>query len=443
MSSAALVFLPSHDHDDGGLMKLFFWRLCTGLGLGIVLATSAFAQNPLTWQQVREKFAVANPTLRAAQIGVDESRAEEITANLRPNPQFTFTADGLQLTPESGHWRPFAGVVKTPGVSQLIERQHKRELRTDSARQATAVATSQLADQERNLLFNLRQAFIQTLQGKAVLDLAKENLSYYDHLLGVNRDRYSAGAISQVDLDRLELQRVQYESDLRTAEVSLRTAKIQLLALLNDRTPVEQFDVTGPFDFSAQPAPLHEFRNTALDTRPDLKAAMQSVEKAKTDSRLAWANGSTDPVIAAWYSRNPSFNNPFDFNTLGASVSIPIRIFDRNQGEKLHARLDIDRNDKLMQATRAQVFSDVDSAYATLSSTVTLLQPYKDRYLQQASRIRDTISFSYEHGAASLLDFLNAQADYRGVQLSYLNLVGSYLEAANQLNLAVGREVIQ
>ncbi len=424
-------------------MKLFFRRLCLGLGVSTVLATSAFAQNPLTWQQIREKFAAANPTLRAAQIGVDESRAEEITANLRPNPQFTFTADGLQLTPDSGHWRPFAGLVKTPGVSQLIERQHKRELRTDSARQATAVATSQLADQERNLLFNLRQAFIQTLQGRAVLDLAKENLSYYDHLLGVNRDRYSAGAISQVDLDRLELQRVQYESDLRTAEVSLRTAKIQLLALLNDRTPVEQFDVTGPFDFSAQAAPLDDFRNTALDTRPDLKAAMQSVEKAKTDSRLAWANGSTDPVIAAWYSRNPSFNNPFDFNTLGASISIPIRIFDRNQGEKLRARLDIDRNDKLMQAARAQVFSDVDSAYATLTSTVTLLLPYKDRYLQQASRIRDTISFSYEHGAASLLDFLNAQADYRGVQLSYLNLVGSYLEAANQLNLAVGREVIQ
>jgi len=134
---------------------------------------------------------------------------------------------------------------------------------------------------------------------------------------------------------------------------------------------------------------------------------------------------------------------PIRFQYSGASISIPIRIFDRNQGEKLRARLDIDRNDKLMQATRAQVFSDVDSAYATLSSTVTLLQPYKDRYLATGFTHRDTISFSYEHGAASLLDFLNAQADYRGVQLSYLNLVGSYLEAANQLNLAVGREVIQ
>jgi cobalt-zinc-cadmium efflux system outer membrane protein len=362
---------------------------------------------------------------------------------LHPNPQFTFTADGLQLTPYAGHWQPIAGLVKSPGVSQLIERQNKRELRRDSARQATAIATSQLSDQERTLLFNLRQAFIQTLQQKAVVALANENLSYYDHLLDVNRDRYKAGAIAQVDLDRLELQRVQYESDLQNAIVSLRTAKIQLLTLLNDRTPVEQFDVTGPFDFSPQIMPLEEVRQAALDVRPDLKAAIQSVEKAKTDNRLAWANGSVDPVIASWYSRNGSFNNPFDFNSLGASISIPLRIFDRNQGEKLRTKLDIDRNEKMMEATRAQVFSDVDSAYATVTSTVTLLQPYKDRYLQQASRIRDTIAFSYQRGAASLLDFLNAQADYRGVQLNYLNLVGSYLAAASQLNLAVGREVIQ
>jgi cobalt-zinc-cadmium efflux system outer membrane protein len=427
----------------GGFMKRFLSRLCVGLFVAAALAESGFAQKALTWQEVRDKFETANPSLRAGQIGVDESKAQEITAYLRPNPQFTFTADGLQLTPYAGHWHPLAGLVKSPGVSQLIERQHKRELRRDSARQATAITTSQLADEERTLLFNLRQAFIQTLQGKAVLALAKENLSYYDHLLDVNRERYKAGAIAQVDVDRLELQRVQYESDLQTAEVNLRTAKIQLLALLNDRTPVEQLDVTGPFDFSAQIAPLDEFHKVALDTRPDLKAAMQSVEKSKTDNRLAWANGSTDPVVASWYSRNPSFNNPFAFNTLGASVSIPIRIFDRNQGEKLRTKLDVDRNDKLVQATRAQVFSDVDSAYASVTSTVILLQPYRDRYLQQASRIRDTISFSYEHGATSLLDFLNAQADYRRVQLNYLSLLASYLEAANQLNLSVGREVIQ
>ena len=159
--------------------------------------------------------------------------------------------------------------------------------------------------------------------------------------------------------------------------------------------------------------------------------------------QLAIANGSTDPTFSTWYTYNPSFNNPFAHQTLGASISIPLRIFDRNQGEKLRTQLDITRNERLRDAAEAQVFSDVDSAYATVNSTVILLQPYKDRYLQQALRVRDTIAFSYEHGSASLLDFLNAQADYRSVQVNYLNLVASYLNAASQLNLAVGREVIQ
>jgi len=239
-------------------------------------------------------------------------------------------------------------------------------------------------------------------------------------------------------LDRLELQRVQYESDLQTAEVNLRTAKIQLLALLNDPTPVEQFDVEGPFGFSAQVAPLDEVRQAALDSRPDLRAALQSVEKAKTDHRLAVANGSVDPTFGFDVGRNP----PID-RYIGFSINLPLRIFDRNQGEKLRTQLDVDRNEKLAAAARAQVFSDVDSAYAVVNSTVVLLQPSKDRYLQQASSVRDTIAFSYQHGAASLLDFLNAQADYRSVQVNYLNLVASYLNAASQLNLAVGREVIQ
>jgi cobalt-zinc-cadmium efflux system outer membrane protein len=287
------------------------------------------------------------------------------------------------------------------------------------------------------LLFTLRGAFVQILHEKAVLALAKENISYYDHVLDVNRDRYKAGDIAQVDLDRLEIQRVQYESDLQTAEVTLRTTKIQLLQLLNDRTPVEQYDVTGPYDFSIDVQDIATLRQMAVDTRPDLLSAIQTVEKARNDYQLAVANGSTDPAFSFDAGRNP----PID-QYVGVGVSIPLRIFDHNQGEKLRTKLDVQRNERLLDATRAQVFNDVDSAHATLMSTVTLLKPYKEHYLPQASRIRETISFSYEHGAASLLDFLSAQADYRAVQLSYLNLISSYLVAASQLNLAVGREVI-
>jgi outer membrane protein, heavy metal efflux system len=154
------------------------------------------------------------------------------------------------------------------------------------------------------------------------------------------------------------------------------------------------------------------------------------------------ANGSTDPTFSVWWTHNPSFNNPFDNETIGVSVSVPLRIFDRNQGEKERTQIDIRRNPRLQEAAASQVYSDVDSAYATMSSSLALLRPYKTRYLEEAIKIRDTITFAYQHGGASLLDFIQAEADYRTVRLSYLNLVGSYLNAANQLNLAVGREVI-
>jgi cobalt-zinc-cadmium efflux system outer membrane protein len=403
----------------------------------------AAAQEPWNWEKVRARFEQDNPTLKAGQLNIDESRAEEITAYLRPNPDFSFAVDGTQITPDRGVWQPFTGTFETPTISYLHERQHKRELRLESAKKGTRIAESSQADLERTILFNLRSAFVSTLQSKAVLQLAKDNLAYYDHLLEISRTRFTAGDIAQVDLDRLELQRVQYESDVQTAEVNLRTAKIQLLTLLNDRTPIEQFDVTGPFDFSEQLMPREEFRKVALDTRPDLKAAIEAVDKAKTDHKLATANGSTDPTFSGWYTHNSSNNNPFGINTIGVSVAIPLRIFDRNQGEKLRTQLDVTRTERLRDATEAQVFSDVDSGYATLESSVILLRPYRAKYLQQAVRVRDTVSFAYQHGGASLLDFLNAQSDYRSIQLNYLNLVGSYLTAAAQLNLAVGREVIQ
>jgi cobalt-zinc-cadmium efflux system outer membrane protein len=422
-------------------MNQTLWRysvLFLLLGCGL----EAGAQQALTWDQVRTRFEITNPTLLADKLNIDESKAEEITAFLRPNPQFTLSADGTQIAPNQGVWKPFAGTFETPSLSYLHERQHKRELRRESQQKATLIAESTHADLERTLLFNLRSAFVSILQAKAVLQLATADLEYYDHVLDISRIRFQAGDIAQIDLDRLELQRVTYESDVQTAEVNLRTAKIQLLTLMNDRTPIDQFDVVGVFDFSDQLIPLDEVRKIALDTRPDLKAAIEAIDKAQTDHKLAVANGSTDPTFSVWYTHNSSTNNPFAVNTVGVSVSIPLRIFDRNQGEKLRTQLDITRNERLRDATLAGVLSDIDSGYATVASNLTLLRPYKAKYLQQSVRVRDTIMFSYQHGGASLLDFLSAQSEYRSVQLNYVNLVGSYLTAAAQWNEAVGREVI-
>jgi len=381
--------------------------------------------------------------LKAAQLNIDESRAAEITAYLRPNPDFTISADGFQISRNMGVWRPFSGVVETPGISYLHERQHKRELRRDQAKESTAIAESTYLDQERSLVFNLKSAFVQTLQAKAVLENAKENLEYWDRELEVNRTRFRAGNMAQVDLDRLELQRVQFESDFETALVNLRTAKIQLLMLINDRTAIERFDVTGPFDFVEELRPLEEFRKIALDARPDLKAAVQNIDLAKITYQLAVSNGSTDPTFSIWYSNNPSFSNSFANETVGGSVSIPLRIFDRNQGQKELTKIDIGRNERLRDANEALVFSDVDSAYWTLIQNVNLLKPYKTRYLKLATDTRDRVSFAYQNGGSSLLDYLDAEKAYRDTRLAYLNLIGSYLTAAAQMNMAAGSEVLQ
>jgi len=418
------------------------WMLA--LLVSLVLSRQALCQGvqPLNWQTIRARFEANNPTLLAAKLNVSEARAQEITAYLRPNPEFTMTVDGTQIAPNRGIWQPFTGTFESPAISYLHERRHKRELRLESAKHDTTIEQWDYADLERTLLFNVRTAFVSTLEAKAVLELANENLAYYDHVLEISRDRFSAGDISRIDLDRLELQRVQYESDVETAEVNLRTAKIQLLTLLNDRTPIGQLDVTGTYDYSDQALSRDEYRKIALDTRPDLKAAMEAVTKAETDHKLAIANGSTDPTFSAWYTHNSSNNNPFGLNTLGVSVSVPLRIFDRNQGEKLRTQLDVTRSQELQEATVATVLSDVDSGYAMLESNLNLLRPYKQKYLSQATRVRDTIFFSYQNGGASLLDFMNAQSEYRAVRLSYVNLIGAYLATAAQLNMAVGQEVI-
>jgi outer membrane protein, heavy metal efflux system len=424
------------------------WRISVGCVLVSSAAVRIVAQAPrpaATWAEVRDHFLATNPTLQAGTIGIDESRAAETTAYLRPNPQWSLTLDQIGHTDEGN---VFSASSLSTGFRYLHEREHKRELRRDSAEGATGIAASGQADLQRNLIFTLRSAFIQVLQAKAFLALAQANLANYDQVLGLSRDRLQAGDIAQIDLDRLQLQRVTYESDVQTADVNLRTAKIQLLRLMNDRTTsADQFDVSGAFDFSAPPQSIDELRRTALDVRPDLRAARQGTDKARTDYQLAVANGSADPTIsvdAGFPSISQAFLSyqPPLRQYVGAGIDMPLRLFDRNQGEKLRTQLDVTRNERLADAAALQVIADVDTAYATVTSTVALLQPYKDRYLDQATHIRDTVTFSYQRGGISLVDFLQAQQEYRSVQVGYVNLIGAFLNAVNQLNFAIGQEVI-
>lgn len=410
-----------------------------------LLPAAAFAQPALTWQQLKDRFEATNPTLKAAQLNIDESRAEEITAYLRPNPTFSLATDGTQISAfrSQGYYRPFEGTQLQPTISYLHEREQKRELRLDVQKKTTDVTVSAYSDQERWLIFSLRTAYVQVLQAKAFLQNAKDNLEYWDRELGIDRTRLAAGDIAKIDLDRLILVRPQFESDFETATVNLRSAKIQLLQLLNDRTPIAQFDVTGNYDYTDALMSMDEYQNAALAARPDLREAIQSVDLARLTHKLAVSNGSTDPTWSVWVTHNPSFNNPYAHDTLGASVSIPLRIFDRNQGEKARTQIDIARNERLVDSTRAQLFNDVDSAYVTLVGALNLVRPYRTTYLKLAADTRDRVQLAYRNGGASLLDYLDAEYQYRSTRLAYLNLIGSYLTAAAQMNMAVGREVVQ
>ena len=389
----------------------------------------------LTWNEVLVRFKANNLDLLAGKLFVEESKAIEVTAGLRPNPVFSSVNDQfLVFDPE--RFQPFQNGQWTQSVTQLIERRRKRPLRVESAQLNTSMSQNGLADLERQLTFNLRDAFIRVLQAKSLLDLAKENLKYYDHVIDINRKRLEAGDIASIDLTRVELQRAQFESDQANALVGLRSAKIALMALINERQPVDEFDVTGEFGFQENPIQLDEVRQAALESRPDLKLADTAKLKADVDHQLAWANGSTDPIMGLEYQRTGPDN------TMGFSVLVPLRIFDRNQGEKARTTLELRRSQRVLDSVTTSVYRDVDSAYTAVESVRSLLRPYRDRYLPQSATVRDTVSFSYMNGGASLLEFLDAQKSYRDTQLAYRNLIASYLSAVNQLNQAVGKEIM-
>src|SRR5664280_1355823 len=232
----------------------------------ICSALPGFAQTTLNWEQVKARFETANPTLQAGQLSIAESKTLETTAFLRPNPNMTVSAD--QFDPFSGNpYRPFGSMMPYVAFDYLHERQHKRELRLDSAQKATSIAESQQLDLERTMLFTLRNAFVQTLQAKQLLLQAQANLDYYGKELAIFRTRFQSGAIARVDLDRMLLQRVQYESDYQGALVNARTAKITLRLMLNGQTPVDKFDVPGPFEFQDPVLALEVCHSSSASTR--------------------------------------------------------------------------------------------------------------------------------------------------------------------------------
>lgn len=407
-------------------------------GLAVVLASLCPAQQQAgyTWDQIHEMFLRSNPTLRAQEQSVTSNRAAEVTAAMPPNPT-------LQNDTTSA----------TIGIYQEFEIGGKRAARMRSARLATSISQTDAADTRRTLTLNLRQAFVAALQAKSDLQFARENLAAYQHTVDINRAMLQQGEISRADFLRIELQTLQFQTDLDDATLELKNAKATLRGLVAAGSLPEDFDVQG--NLSAEPfeMDLEQLKKLALQNRPDLKSAATGREKAAADLRLAQANRWPDPTVGVSYLHTgnempgPDWFQPFfpkgtSSNGMGVGLaSIPLPLFNRNQGEIARAKSEELRAGLLAQAQESQVVQDVESAYAEFVSARDRLKLYEQTYLGESKESLDIEEFSFHKGGASILDYLDAQRTYRATQLAYRQQLAAYMDALAQLQTAAGIEV--
>ena len=416
-------------------MKCFRLR---GLNLPLILlwlAATAGGQTiaaPLTLQQAIDIARSKNPTLLSGEQHVNATKADEITAGLRQNPSFTLSGANVSL-PASNPSSPYTYVGN---VSRLFERGQKRRWRLDIARGTTGVAQSQYRDSERQMILQVKQAFTNMLAAKAALKIADDNLSGYRKTIDLSKARRDAGDISETDFERIDLQLAEFESDYDNAKLNLVQTSDQLQVLLGAQKPSDTFDIIGTLDPPTFTETLSQLEQQALAARPDYQAALQSVRVADANIKLADADGTTDPTIGGEYERVGVFDSA------GFQINIPLRIFDRNQGEKERTRYEAQSSRFAEIAARNQVVSDVDQAWAGYEAATHLAARYNGHYLSEAAHVRDNLEFSYRHGGSTLLDYLDALRDYRQTNLDALNANQQVWLSIHQLSFAAATEIL-
>ncbi len=387
------------------------------------------AQAPLTRLSLDDAVSLAahaNPTIRAKQFEYQAVTANEITAGLRPNPTANFLAE------QFGGASDASQTQYTFSVGQPIELGGKRQRRIDSARAATRVTGHELDDVRRQIIFQVKKSFTDALAGREGLALAEQNLQALDELERIQRFRAERGDISELELLRIQVQRFAFERDAADARQALKAAKIALRAVAGPEQIAEDFDVVGDLAIKDIVLTQIDLYRRALANRPDLRAAEAAREKANADIRLARANAWWDVTPQVEYQRiGPD-------NTIGFGISLPIRIFDRNQGEIARTRAEAKRVEAALEAVAVQALLEVDTALAALRTEGEKLTVLRDTYLPKAKQARDTVEYAYRRGGVSLLDYLDAQRTYRDTAAEYLRLLASYWTSFYQLETAVG-----
>ena len=389
---------------------------------------------PLTLQQAVERARNGNASLISARQHVTAVQATKITAGLRQNPTFTALGQGVNL-PEVNNYGGNT-YFYSANVSRLFERGQKRRWRLEGADATADETESQYKDQERQLVLAVRQAFTAMLLAKASLGVAQENLTDYQKTVQLSQARLDAGDITRTDFERIDLQMAQFESDADNARLNLQQASSQLQLLFGVDKPDPTMDIVGTLDPPVVPLTMADAETQGLAARPDYTAARQALLVSQANAKFAIASGTADPTIAAEYERNGPDNSA------GFSVAIPLRIFDRNQGEKERTRYEVDSSRFAVTAARNQVVSDVDQAWMALDTAQRMAHRYNSHYLDEAGRVRDNLQFSYRNGNSTLLDYLDALRDYRSIHLSSLNANAQVWLAIHQLSFATATDIL-
>lgn len=406
------------------------WPVIVSLLISVVTCYGQ-APAPLTLQQAVDLARMQNPSLLSAQAHVTATRQSEVTAALRANPNLNYVGSNVSNPASSAS--PYAYSVQ---VSRLFERGQKRRWRLDIAHSTTDVTRSQYADQERQVVLAVKTAFTQMLGAKGAFNLAKQNLDDYRKTIDLSRERLRVGDISATDFKRLDLQLAQFESDYDNAHTNLIQTSDQLQTLLGYDHPRPGFDIAGSLEPPEITATLAETEQKALQARPDYLAAQQFVRLADANVKLAYADGTTDPTLEGEYDRAGTQDSA------GFQIGIPLRIFDRNQGEKARTKYEAQSSRFAEAAARNQVISDVDQAWAGYEDALSLSRRYNGHYLQEAHDVRDNLEYSYRHGGTTLLDYLSALQDYRQVNLNALNANMQLWLSIHQISFAAATEIL-
>jgi len=409
------------------------------LAAGILVSRPTFGQSPqgpvnITLDEAIQKAILHNHTLLAARTAIQQNVAQEVSANLRPNPQVNAFWGYLPLYhPEEGFLTYLHDSTEIDlGLSYLIERGHKRQSRLQAARDATAVTRSQVDDNERTLAFQVASLFINVQLAQSTLDVTQQNLKSFQNTVNISETRYQAGGISENDYLKVKLQLLQFQTDVQQAQLARVQALSDLRQQLGYESVPADYAVRGVFDYRPVLVTLPELEAAALQNRADLRAALRGIDAANSQHGLAKANGKQDVTFGGNYSHSSGSN------TASLSVSVPLAIFDRNQGEIARTRVAIEQAQEQEKAARGQVLTDVRDAYEGLQTDDRVVQLYRSGYLETAQRNRDISEYAYQRGATSLLDFLDTERSYRATQLGYRQAVANYLTALEQLRQAVG-----